>query len=396
MHILFIPSWYATAKNPIRGSFFYDQAHALQKAGHQVGMLIPPTKLRSRNGLAETWENWRDRSNTDINIYEDRGIPIFRIPWWGWLPAISPYQRALLAFGIFERYCQEMGKPDIIHSHGILYGGYLGAYIGKRCGIPTVLTEHSTNYQDQLILPIQGAITRFALQHTDRCYAVGDTLARALRRYLPEKPIGILDNIVDVDFFQPPLILPPSQPFVFMMIASLTHRKAHPILLRAFGRAFKGQPVQLHIIGSGYHGRKLNKLQRRIVELGLTEQVKLRGLVSRDELLKSLQQSHALVSSSYTEGFGVTLIEAMACGKPVVATRSGGPEHFITEDNGILVPTGDATALATAMAQTVQNYDRYDTQKIREQCVNRFSEKTVTRQLLSIYDELLLPEITHS
>ena len=391
MHILLIPSWYATAKNPIRGSFFYDQAHALQKAGHKVGMLVPPTKLRSRNGLTETWQHWR-QSNRGIDIYEDRGVPVYRIHWWGWIPAINPYQRIPLAYRVFDRYCREMGKPDIIHSHSILYGGYLGAHIGKKYNIPTVLTEHSTNYQDRLILPGQGAITKFTLEHTDRCYTVGDTLAQALQRYLPEKAIGILDNIVDVDFFQPPPTPPPAQPFVFVMIATLTRRKAHPVLLKAFAQAFRGEPVLLRIAGNGYSGKKLDRLRQQISDLGIFDQVELCGLLSRDDLLHLLQQGHSLVSSSYTEGFGVTLIEAMACGKPVVATRSGGPEHFVTADNGILVEPGDPQALAAAMQQMVDHYEHYDGQEIRQQCVDRFGETAITKQLLSIYNQLLNAE----
>ena len=73
MHILIIPSWYNTPAEPIRGSFFRDQALALQKAGHRVGILVPPAKLRSLHGLDEVRHNFR-RANTAVTVEDDSGI----------------------------------------------------------------------------------------------------------------------------------------------------------------------------------------------------------------------------------------------------------------------------------------------------------------------------------
>lgn len=85
------------------------------------------------------------------------------------------------------------------------------------------------------------------------------------------------------------------------------------------------------------------------------------------------------------ETFGVTLIEAMACGKPVIATRSGGPETFVHDDNGLLVPTGDVEALADAMRQMAKTYHQYDPDAIRADCVARFSEDAFVRSVAQLY-----------
>ena len=389
MHLLLIPSWYSTDKNPIRGSFFLDQALALRKAGHQVGMLVPPSKQRTRHGLDEMRRFWR-RDNTDILVTEEQGLPVYRIPWWGWRRALIPWLRGDLGLRIFDRYRDERGTPDIIHGHSILYGGYLAAYIGQKRNIPTVLTEHSTNFMDRLILPGQPWFIRYTLRHTDRSLAVGATLAKAIQVYAPGQTIEIMDNVVDTRLFTPPPEMPPVPPFRFVMVAHLIKRKAHPVLIAAFARAFAGHSdVTLQIAGASKDRDYLVKLKTLAESSGVADQITFLGLLSRQDTVKLIQQGHALVSSSYTESFGVTLIEALACGKPVVATRSGGPEYFINENNGLLVPVGDVDALAAAMQQIMTCYDHYDPDRIRNECVARFSEDAIMARLETVYRDVL-------
>lgn len=390
MHVLLFPSWYKTAENPIRGNFFRNEALSLQRAGHRVGMLIPPSKFRTLHGLRELKQHWR-QPPTAVEVSSDEGISCYQIPWWGWSGSVNPSARVDLGLEVFDRYCREQGTPDVLHGQAILYGGYLAASIGQQRQIPAVVTEHASVYLRQLIFPGQPAIIRYTLQHSSKTLVVAPSLIEALGQFVPGvvTETDVIGNIVDTDFFHPASQTAPPPPFIFIMVASLTPRKAHPLLLEAFARAFSGAPVRLRIAGSGYNGRKLDRLQQQIHQLGLEQQVEILGMISQDDLLALMQTGHAVVSSSHTETFGVTLIEAMACGKPVVATRSGGPESFVTERSGLLVPTGDAQALADAMRAMVENYADYDPAQIRAECVARFSAAAVAERLVSIYQGLL-------
>ncbi len=385
MHILIIPSWYNTPAEPIRGSFFRDQALALQKAGHRVGILVAPAKLRSLHGLDEVWHNFR-RANTAITVEDDSGIMIYRMPWWGWWPSLYPWVRGDLGLRIFDHYCQEQGTPDILHGQSVLYGGYLAAYIGHHRRIPSVMTEHSTTFLRKLILPGQGWFISYTLRHLDRRLAVQLPLARALNRFAPEQQIDILPNVVDTDFFTAGPDAPPDQPFVFSVICRLVRHKRIDVLLRALARAFQSQPVHLNIGGDGKQRAAWEQLAQ---QLGIAAQVTFLGALSREAVRDLIRRSHAVVSSSDVETFGITLIEAMACGKPVISTRSGGPELFVTESNGLLVPTGDPAALAEAMAQLVRDYARFDPAAIRASIVARFSEAAFIEQTEQIYQELV-------
>ena len=172
------------------------------------------------------------------------------------------------------------------------------------------------------------------------------------------------------------------------MVASLIPRKGHDVLLKAFSQAFRNKDVKLRIAGSGYEGANLMELQRQINELGIQNQVEVLGLIPQKELLDLIQNCHALVSSSYTETFGVSGIEALACGKPVVATRSGGPEFYVTERNGLLTPPGDVEAFAAAMQQMVNTYDQYQPILIRNECLAQFGEEAIVKRLEEIYGSL--------
>lgn len=388
MHILLIPSWYATDQNPIRGNFFRNEGLALHKVGHKVGILVPPSKFRTWHGLRELAQNWR-KSNHQPSITDDEGLLTYRIPWWGWLPSIVPTMRGELAVRVFDRYCAENGRPDVIHGQAILYGGYLAAYIGQKRNIPVVLTEYASIYLSGQIFPGQKRIVEYTLRHSRERLAIAPSLVNALRPYAPELPIGLVGCIVDTASFTVNPISGQQKPFVFCMVASLTPRKAHDVLLKAFSQAFRGQDVILRIAGTGYKGKKFDELRKLIADLGITDQVELLGMISQDDLRTLMQRSHALVSSSHIETFGVTVIEAMACGKPVVATRSGGPEYFVSKNSGILTPVNDPPALADAMQQMVQNYAQYNAETIRAECISQFGEQAIVRRLEEVYQSVI-------
>ena len=79
----------------------------------------------------------------------------------------------------------------------------------------------------------------------------------------------------------------------------------------------------------------------------------------------------------------------MAKGKPVIATICGGPEGFVNETNGILIPTDDVEAAARAIDYMVENLDKYDGTAIRKYCHDNFSEEAIVKKIIGVYDEIL-------
>ena len=100
--------------------------------------------------------------------------------------------------------------------------------------------------------------------------------------------------------------------------------------------------------------------------------------------------SDVVVMSSRIETFGVVLIEGMAQGKPVIATRCGGPEEFITPDLGILVDVENVDQLCNAMINVKKNYSKYNRDHIITSCKENYSQSRIANKLTDIYSALVI------
>lgn len=175
--------------------------------------------------------------------------------------------------------------------------------------------------------------------------------------------------------------------FGFVNIALLTEKKGVHNLIRAFAKSFPKDPsVVLDIGGDGTERPRLEALA---VNLGVTDRVRFLGALDRDQVAQAMARANAFVLASRYETFGVVVIEALALGKPVIATRCGGPESIVREQDGLLVPPDDIDALAEAMRTMRSNYGRYQSADIRANCIARYSEQAVVERLTRVYTQVL-------
>jgi glycosyltransferase involved in cell wall biosynthesis len=166
----------------------------------------------------------------------------------------------------------------------------------------------------------------------------------------------------------------------------LTPNKGMDILIKSFAKGFKDQEAELVIGGDGAQKQELVDLAR---SLGVENQVQFLGAVDRKEVVHHMNACDTFVLASKFETFGVVLIEALACGKPVISTNSGGPSSIVNEKNGIIVPVDDIDELSQAMQSVNSNYSAYNPEEIQNDCSARFSEEVITEQILKIYQTLV-------
>ena len=325
---------------------------------------------------------------------KDNEITTLRLNGIKWMSLFSNGNTHLwLRDGIklYERYVRSEGVPDIIHAQSNIYGGILAYRINKKFGVPYVITEHSTGYARDRISYRQRQLAADAVKNASRRFAVSEPFCDFLQNYfgLQNGSWEPLPNIVNRSFTEYPLSDSASNTgkFVFVSIALLTPKKGIRDLVNAFSRAFShDKKVHLVIGGDGVERQQLEELVRK---LGLSTQVVFLGALSREQVLEQVEAADAFVSSSHYETFGVVVAEALALGKPVIATRCGGPESIVRNRDGILVAPANVEELAEAMKSMRENIEKYDSQEIRQACISRFGEATVTAILIENYKDAI-------
>ena len=383
IHVLVIPSWYPARPGDISGSFFREQALALHWHGCKLGVIYPQLRsLRHWHGVAG--------SGHGVRREFDQGMPVLRSPGVNPFPLLH---RAACAWWVrhglklYRQYVAEFGRPDVVHAHAALYGGALARQLWLREGVPYVLTEHSSMYPRGKVSRAQARIARDAARDARRKFAVSASFAGFLEGYFGADTGAweVMPNIVDASFGERPLGEPASgESFTFLTVGGLNQNKGIDLLFEAFARGFGNEPgVRLRI---GGHGPERARLEKLAAQLGIADRVSFLGALTRQQVAEELARVQALVHPSRYETFGVAIVEALAMGRPVVATRCGGPDGIVAARDGLLVPVDDVDALARAMHQLRVDIDQYNALAIRQACLERFGEAAVVARLRETYD----------
>lgn len=385
MHILIIPAeHYLTPKTPLGGIFQQHQARALSAAGYKVGVISSGTI--SPRLLFKSYPYHKYEQDGEISVYRNYSQAI--LPGKLRQATLFNNKQIKLGLALFDAYVADNGLPDIVHAHNALYAGLIAAEIKSRYGIPFVITEHSTAYargcygQDEL-LTIQQIFDEAAVIST-----VSTPFKLLLNTMFSDRHynIDVLFNILDDYFANVNVKEKNKSQFVFTNIASCDEKKDQLSLLKAFALSFKGMNVRLRIGGVG-------PLKQALIDMAVSEgiagQVDFLGLLSRQQVKEEMIKSNCFVLSSRYETFGVVLIEAAACGTPMVATKCGGPEDIVNELNGILVQPSDSGVLADAMKNLYNNYQRYNPEEIASDCLQRFGADAFIRKVSSLYERVI-------
>lgn len=385
LHVLILPSWYPLSPSDIGGSFFREQALALKKRGVKVGVISPCIRsLRSVQVFQKPF-------GVDLNI--DEGIPTFRYHAINFVPRIEIlFEKiwVMLGMKLFREYKKAYGLPDVLHVHSLDKAGFLALEISKKYNIPYIVTEHSTVFARSLLSQSKKKRLLPVVSSAKKQLAVSQPFAELLNSTFPHSNWIYLPNIVSDKF----LVTSEDKnkgkndnTFVFINICLLTEKKRVDNLIKAFSQlSEKYNNIQLKIGGDGVCRKDLEELA---INLKIQNNIKFLGALTRDEVFVQLKQSDAFVLSSEYETFGVVLIESLALGKPVVATRCGGPESIVTEQVGVLVEKNSVQALCDGMEAIYTNHENFDASEIKSYCYNNFSEVAVTDKLLNIYHNIL-------
>lgn len=384
LHILIIPSWYPAKADDIDGSFFREQALALSKKGHKVGVIASSMySLRDWKSIIFKPHNVQFENDKGVLTYRQQ-----RVNYTPRLKGITRARRVAMGAKLVDQYIVENGIPDIIHVHSLINAGFIAYKVKQKYGIPYVVTEHSSAFARGLVDKKTAKQLIPVVQSSNRNIAVSNEFKNLLEDTFKNEKWEYIPNIVSNEFLQSKLQVDnKSQVFIFSNICLMSPNKRVELVIHAFAKAFKGNPnINLKLGGDGPIRSSLEELAK---SEGISRQVTFLGALERGQVKEEIAKSDAFVLSSEYETFGVVIIEALALGKPVVATRCGGPESIIVPEVGYLVDKNSVECLAQGMIDLYENRDKYSAKDIREYCRTNFSEEAVINKLTDIYQNIL-------
>lgn len=381
LNILFITTWYPTEKNPVNGVFIREHAKAVKLYNNILVFHIAGFKPN----IKKLWEVIEE---TDQSLTES--IPTYRV-WC--LPSPIPKTRFILyLYSIIKSFKYILSKgfyPDIIHAH-IFEAGVPAILIGKIYKIPVVITEQSTIFSRKLLNNIDLFKSKIAFSLSKIVLPVSNSLKKAIEQYKIKANFKVIPNVVDTTLFYPSPDKNPNnilKKLLFVGLLDASHKKGIPFLFQALVK-LKINRIDWHldIIGDGPARKEYEEMA---IRLGIGEKVSFHGLKSKKEVAEFMRNSDLFVLPSLFETFSVVTAEALATGIPVLVTSCGGPEEFIKEGIGLVVPRGDSEVLYKGLDYMLNNLGKYDQYHISRYAYTLFNPENVGKQLQKIYLECI-------
>ena len=373
MKILFLARWYPHKYDPMFGLFVQRHAEAAALHNDITVVYVHPDE--------------HTLNRYDIERTEENGVDTIRIFYrkQGRISSAWRYFRACV------KGLKMAGKVDLIHVHVLTRMGFIAHWQKNLNGTPYIITEHWSRY-----LPgneFTGALHQWWTKRIVRRAAMVTTasqvLADAMQSHgLKNRRYELLPNVVDTDLFKP---IPHRNEVPKIVHVSCFEDQSKNIsgLLEAF-QMMKDRDIAFQAVLIG-EGMDWEAMIQKAFDLDLTDQVRFTGLLQGQDLVDELATGDFFVLPSHYETGGVVLLEAMACGLPVVATRVGALPEIVDGQNGVLVPDGDIKALAEAMETCCDTYYKYNAETLRSRIVERYSKEKVGKLLDEWYQSVTHP-----
>jgi glycosyltransferase involved in cell wall biosynthesis len=292
------------------------------------------------------------------------------------------YQKAI------SGYINKYGLPDAIHVHVPMRDGLIAGRLNRKYKIPYAVTEHWTIYQPQNIIPFEKqprlfrSLLQWIIRNSRMLLPVSRDLGERMNRLVGEKEFTVIENVADTSLFFLKSRDKHGIPFRFIHVSGMGYQKNTEGLIAAFTE-FNSQQPGTELLLVGPVPAAVNKM---LEATGLLNKVIFTtGEVSYPEVAKQLQQADALVLFSRYENSPCSIIEALCCGLPVIATRVGGIPELVDDSNGILVQHDKQDELIKAFTHIYRQYAHYDRHAIASNASSRFNYEVIGKKLDEVY-----------
>ena len=302
--------------------------------------------------------------------------------------------KSLYYLNLYQKKLQEIIikiNPDVVHSNGIKT--HLIATLANPKNIPLIWQIHDF-YGSR---PIMAKVLKYFSSQATLGIAISQAVAQDSVQVLPKFPIKTIYNAININHF-----FPSSSPEHSLrrigLVATFARWKGQDIFLQAIAQLTQDYPelkADFYIIGGPIYktqGSQFSQmeLEAQAQQLGIAHRVHFLGF--QHQMVEIYRWLDIVVhASTQPEPFGLAIIEAMACGKPVIVAQAGGAAELFTHNqDAVGVSPGNPQALAQAIADLLQNPQKCQSlaENARQTVIQRFNDQRLGKQLIEVYYQI--------
>lgn len=385
MKIIWLPSWYPSGIDAFNGDFIQRHAEAvsLYQDIHVIYVVRDKHGKLTKDVLIN--ESVTGRLAETIIYYYVPGNPFQLLEKF-----FSERKYRKIYKEAIQKYINENGRPSLVHVHVGMKAGIIALWLKEKYSIPYLVTEHWTGFLEEAKPNFKNlpAHTRIGwnkvLKHSTGVSAVSDYLHNALKKLFVAINGRVIPNVVNTKTFYQKGDKVQGSP-CFVHISSLEPYKDPILILQAFKIVVENYPqARLEIFGA-----KDGKIHEAINELRLNNNVSAFNEVPHTVLAEHIRNASALILYSKYETFGCVIIEANACGVPVVVSDLPVFHETVREGlNGIFASPGDPGKLAARILDIIENRVAFDAKAIASLTTSKYSYPVVGKQFSDWYEEI--------
>jgi glycosyltransferase involved in cell wall biosynthesis len=382
--VLFLARWYPNETNIQLGVFIKKHAAAASKYC-DVALL----NIVSHDQLKEKFK---------ISYSETAGFPVIIVYHRKIKSGLFPFNKILS----FIRYLsahrkgmnlarQKFGDHQITHAYIFIRPVVLAWCMKVFSGKPFVISEQWSGYVSGKFEKknlFEKFLVKFLTARASAVITVSEFLKNGMLCNSIKGNFYVIPNVIETDS----KALPGKNNDGLIKILSVADLvdeiKNISGTIKALAETVKNYPqIRLDIVGGGHDRQKLEQLAAELSVLD--KNVFFQGMKTNDDVYQYLHECNFLIMNSRFETFSSICAEAMSCGKPVIATRCGGPDEFVTPLTGILIEPDNQKQLEGAIKNMIENYSSYDGHQIKKYATEKFNADVIGKHFFEIYTSIL-------
>ena len=391
--VLILPTYWPTPNKPIIGAQIKEQSELMLDDFDVKALYCMPGmgikrfliflsigKLLKTKGYVRLKTSEENRIDTiGVYYYNSRFFP----------EKINAYLKKLAYLYSYKECIKMNWFPELIHSRGFEYGGEAAYQINNKYGLPYLHTENTAFLFDKTFSLYRLKLYKKVLSNAACINTVSNFLLRntLMHGFLTQQSFYNVGNPINEMLFKPNSTQKNDKQFRVLITGYNAYIKDYYTFFNAIKLLVqKGHTNVKAVIAMTYGDYKSREaLIKTTKHLNINEYCEFHLEVPRNNMPALINSCHVCVSTSLIETFGIGMLEAMFCGIPVVSTRNGGVDEFISDKSGILCDIGDYDGISEAIDKIMTKEIKFSSKEIRESVIHKYSSTAFRKKLKSIY-----------